>query len=189
MCRVSKEITMYSRRLTRAILLLVVSSQSAFALGRASDASVTVLAHGPAGLRIDGKSRELSVEDDGTTVTFKVPLAPIDTGIGLRNRHMRESLEAERFPVASLRIRRSEIAFPRDGAPTQGTVKGELTLHGQSHPALVRYQASRDGTGKVRVHGSLHLDLRDFAVNRPSYLGVTVAPEVEITVEAVLEDA
>jgi polyisoprenoid-binding protein YceI len=180
---------MCSRRFTTAILLLVASAPTAFALGRASDASVTVLAHGPAGLRVDGKSRELSVEDDGTTLTFKVPLAPIDTGIGLRNRHMRESLEAERFPVALLRVPKAEIAFPRDGAPTQGTVRGELTLHGQSHPALVRYQASRDGTGKVRVHGSLHLDLRDFAVNRPSYLGVTVAPEVEITVEAVLEDA
>jgi len=180
---------MCSRRITSAILLLVVSSQPVFALGRASDASVTVLAHGPAGLRIDGRSRELSVEDDGATVTFKVPLAPIDTGIGLRNRHMRESLEAERFPVASLRVRRSVIAFPRDGAPTQGTVRGELTLHGQSHSSVVRYQASRDGTGKVRVRGSLQLDLRDFGVNRPSYLGVTVAPEVEIAVEALLEDA
>jgi len=179
---------MRTRKLIAAILLLVASAQPVFALGRPSEAAITVLAHGPAGLRIDGKSRELAVEDDGTTLIFNVPLAPIDTGIGLRNRHLRECLEAERYPIASLRVSRGEIAFPADGAPAEGTVKGELTLHGQSHPSTVRYQASRDGGGKIRVHGSLQLDLRDFGVNRPSYLGVTVAPEVEITVEALLEE-
>jgi len=30
-----------------------------------------------------------------------VPLAPIDTGIGLRNRHLRESLEVDKFPDAT----------------------------------------------------------------------------------------
>lgn len=89
---------MYARRLIAALFLLSASVQTAFALRRASDAAVTVLAHGPAGLRIAGNSRELSFEDDGTTLTFKVPLASIDTGIGLRNRHLRNHAPSSAYP-------------------------------------------------------------------------------------------
>ena len=99
------------------ISLLVTSSVVEGAPGLQREGDVTVLAHGPAGLLIEGKSTAVSLEDEPSALLFKVPLAPIDTGIGLRNRHLRESLEVDKFPDATLRVIRSDLKFPKEGSP------------------------------------------------------------------------
>jgi polyisoprenoid-binding protein YceI len=174
--------------LTALFLFIAVATQTALAVSRPSESSVTVLAHGPAGLRIEGKSATLSFEEDASELTFRVPLAPIETGIGLRDRHLREMLEAEKFPAAVLRVPRSGLSFPADQAPTEGTARGELNLHGQSRPVQVQYRAEMGKAGVTKVRGSMRIDMRDFEIKSPSYLGVTVAPEVEVKVELSLEE-
>jgi polyisoprenoid-binding protein YceI len=99
---------------------------------------VTVLARGPGGLRIEGKSTEVSLAEEASALLFKVRLATIDTGIGLRNRHLREFLEVDKFPDATLRVRRADLEFPKEGSPVESQVTGELMLHGHSRPVLVR---------------------------------------------------
>jgi len=88
--------------LTGFFLVVALLTQGAMALSRTGESSVTVLAHGPAGLRIEGRSSDVSLEEDASVLTFRVPIAPIETGIGLRDRHLRETLEAEKFPAAIL---------------------------------------------------------------------------------------
>jgi polyisoprenoid-binding protein YceI len=173
--------------LTGAFLLVAILTQGAMALARSGESSVIVLAHGPAGLRIEGKSSDVSLEEDASGLTFKVPLAPIETGIGLRNRHLREMLEAEKFPIAILRVARGDLIFPREHQPAEGTAKGELTLHGQSRAVEVYYHAETGAGGITQVRGSLQLDIREFEIKSPSYLGVTVAPEVEVKVALAVE--
>ena len=68
---------------TGFFLVVSVVGQGAIALSRAGESSVTVLARGPAGLRIEGKSSQIDFEEDASALTFKVPIAPIETGIGL----------------------------------------------------------------------------------------------------------
>ncbi len=53
----------------------------------------------------------------------------------------------------------------------------------------VRYRAERGAAGVTRVHGSVQLDMRDFEIKSPSYLGVSVTPQVEVTVEMAVEGA
>jgi polyisoprenoid-binding protein YceI len=170
------------KNLLTTLFLLVSVAQGALALTR-NQGEVTVHAHGPAGLRIEGKSAEVSLEEEASALVFRVPLAPIDTGIGLRNRHLREALEAEKFPTASLRVARASLTVPTDAAPLfEGTATGELTLHGQVRPVSVRYRAQRVA-GITSVQGSLRIDVTEFGVQLPSYLGITVAPEVEVDVD------
>src|SRR5439155_17165487 len=72
--------------LTGFFLVLAVLTEGAIALSSTKgNNSVTVLARGPAGLRIEGKGSEVSLEEDDSALTFKVPLAPIETGISLRD--------------------------------------------------------------------------------------------------------
>jgi len=175
--------------LTGLFLAIAVLTQGALALSRSGEGSVTVLAHGPAGLRIEGKSAQVSVDEDAAWLAFKVPIGPIETGIDLRDRHLREMLEAEKFPAAVLRVSRSDLTFPKQSEPAEGIAKGELTLHGRSRPVEVRYRAELGKGGVTKVRGSLQLDLRDFQIKSPSYLGVAVAPEVEVKVELALEGA
>src|SRR5215468_11045533 len=116
------------QNLLTSLFLIVCAAQTALAPVRSE---VTVLARGPAGLRIEGKSAEVSVDDETSALVFRVPIAPIDTGIGLRNRHLREALEAEKYPAAMLRVLREGLAVPRQGAPVENaTAPGELSLHG-----------------------------------------------------------
>jgi polyisoprenoid-binding protein YceI len=133
-------------------------------------------------LRIEGRSSEISVEEQEAVLTFKVPLAPLATGIDLRDRHLRGYLEAEKFPVASLRVARAGLAVPKEGEAVEGSATGELTLHGQSRPVTVRYRSERTGP-LASVQGSMDLDIRDFGIKVPSYLGVQVAPQVEVKVQ------
>src|SRR5712664_236170 len=174
---------------TGFFLVVSVVGQGAIALSRAGESSVTVLARGPAGLRIEGKSSQTDFEEDASALTFKVPIAPIETGIGLRDRHLRETLEADKFPAAILRVSRSELTFPNEDDAAAGTAQGDLTLHGRSRPVQVRYRAERGAAGVTRVHGSVQLDMRDFEIKSPSYLGVSVTPQVEVTVEMAVEGA
>jgi len=175
--------------LTGALLLVAVLTQGAMALSRWGQSSVTILAHGFAGVRIEGKSTDVSLDQDASALTFKMPLAPIETGIGLRDRHLREILEAEKFPAAILRISRSDLIFPRGHQPVEGTAKGELTLHGHSRPVEVSYHAEAGAAGITEVRGSLQIDMRDFDIKAPSYLGVTVAPDVQVKLEMSVEGA
>jgi len=179
---------MHTRSLFSGMFLLVaVLTEAAIALSHPRESSLTVLAHGPAGLRIEGKSADVLVEEDASALTFKVPIAPIDTGIGLRDRHLREMLEAEKFPDVILRIPLSELTFPKERQPAEGTAKGDLTLRGQSRPVEVHYRAELAAGGVTKVQGALQLDIRDFEIKSPSYLGVTVAPVVEVKVELAMD--
>src|SRR5258708_38457505 len=148
---------MSARNLLTSLLVASSVVQGALALQREVD--ITVLAHGPAGLRIEGKSTAVSLEDEPSALLFKVPLAPIDTGIGLRNRHLRESLEVDKFPDATLRVMRADLKFPKEGSPVESQVTGELLLHGHTRPVPVRYRAERRAGGLTRTPGSLQLDL------------------------------
>ena len=176
--------------LTGFFLVLAVLTEGAIALSSTKgNNSVTVLARGPAGLRIEGKGSEVSLEEDDSALTFKVPLAPIETGISLRDVHLHQMLEADKYPAATLRISRSQLTFPREREPVERTAEGELTLHGQSRTVKVHYRAELGAGGVTKVRGSFQLDMRDFDIKAPSYLGVSVAPKVEVSVELALTGA
>jgi polyisoprenoid-binding protein YceI len=176
---------MSARNLLTSLLVASSVVQGAPALQREGD--VTVLAHGPAGLRIEGKCKDVSLEDQPSVLLFKVALAPIDTGIGLRNRHLRESLEVDKFPDATLRVMRADLKFPKEGSRVESQVTGELTLHGRSRSVPVHYRAERRHGGPTQIVGSLQLDMRDFQIVPPSYLGVAVSPDVEVDINLTVD--
>lgn len=148
---------------------------------RVDEAKVTFAARGTAGFKLAGTTDQLSVRDDGANLTFTVPLKTVKTGIDLRDRHMNEKyLETQKFPDATLVLPRAALKVPaRDGETTQGEVTGTLTLHGVTRDQTVRYTAQRVG-GAQRVSASFKMNFRDHGVNVPSYLGVTVKPDVEV---------
>jgi polyisoprenoid-binding protein YceI len=134
---------------------------------------------GPAGLNIDGKTSDVAVADDGTTITITVQLANLDTGVGLRNDHTKKALEATKFPTVTLAVPRSALKFPAAGAESSGDAKGQMTIHGVTKDVAFHYAAKLAGD-TYSVTGSTRINMNDFGVNAPSYLGVTVKPDVDI---------
>jgi len=112
-------------------------------------------------------------------------LATIDTGIGLRNQHLREKyLEVAKgkgFDKAVL----SEIQLnDAEGEAFEGRTAftGTLLLHGVKHPVEGTAEVRREGPGR-RVRAEFPLLVTDFGITPPEYLGVGVASKLLVKVQ------
>lgn len=167
-----------SRSMTLGVLLVVASVATAAhaELGEPRDADIRFEAAGPAGLRIVGKTSAVELAERQGTVALAVPLASIDTGISLRNRHMREHLDAAHFPRAELLVARAAVE-PQGTGSREGEASATFRVHGKERPVVLHFHTERAGSG-LRVDGSFRIDLRDYDVRVPSYLGATVKPDI-----------
>ena len=152
-------------------------------------ASARFHATGPAGLKIEGTTAEMSLKDDDTTLTIVVHLASFDTGIALRNRHMREKyLQVDKYPDAVLTVTKASVSLPAEGNPTTADAPGKLALHGKEQATSIHYEIVRHGE-TLEVVGKLALNINDYGIETPSYLGVSVKPAVEVDVRFVVGQA
>jgi polyisoprenoid-binding protein YceI len=168
--------------LLRAAVLVFAATLplvAAAKLKKTGESSTSFKVAGPAGLTIEGKTADMTTADDGTTVTITVPLANVKTGIGLRDDHTKKALEADKYPTTTLAVPRASLKFPAVGADSSGDAKGKMTLHGVTKDVTFRYAAKNQG-GTISVTGSTHINMNDFGINAPSYLGVTVKPDVDV---------
>jgi polyisoprenoid-binding protein YceI len=171
-------------RASAALMSVLLTSRVGDA--RLSKSRADSVAHcratGPAGMTIDGNTRDVAVSDDGTTVTIRVTLTTLDTGIALRNDHMRNKyLEVARFPDAVVTVPRTSLAIPAEGQSRSADVTGTLALHGVSRPVTLHYVASAKA-GTLTVKGSTSFNMNDYGISVPTYLGITVRPKVDIDV-------
>jgi polyisoprenoid-binding protein YceI len=166
---------------TRLTLAIVTLSAAAALAGwtKEGDAQATFSGSGPAGFKIDGKTPDVSVKDDGKNFMVAVNLKTLTTGIGLRDSHMREKyLEVEKFPEATLSVPLSSIKL-EDGKVNEAEAKGTFSVHGKSKEVSFKYKANCKAS-VCDIEGSLPLNMKEFDVNVPSYLGVTVKPDITI---------
>lgn len=115
-------------------------------------------------------------------------LSTIDTGIALRNQHLKENYldvaKGEGFNKAVL----SEIKLPDvSGETFDGTTPftGTLLLHGVKKPVAGTVEIHSEGTSR-RVRAEFPVIITDFAIEPPMYLGVGVGSKllVKVTVTA-----
>jgi polyisoprenoid-binding protein YceI len=160
--------------------LLTLAAQAAAPALQVSESEVLFLAHASFGMRIEGRTKDLTAVTAPDALEFQVQLATLQTGIPLRDRHMREEyLQVQTYPVARLRIPRASV--PKPDAGDSGTCRGELTLHGQTHPVDVLFHLRR--AAGYEVTASMQVDMREFGIASPKYMGVSVKPEVEVSVD------
>jgi polyisoprenoid-binding protein YceI len=132
---------------------------------------------------------------DSAAVHFEVDLASLDTGIAMRNRHMRENhLETLKYPKAI--FDGAAIRGPRDAALTAGKlvpldVEGTFTLHGVSRRIRITVQTTyqpNDG-GRIAFQTRFPVLLSDYAISRPQFLFLKLAEAQEVRVSGVARAA
>lgn len=161
--------------------LLTVSAAGYAALTSASDAHITFGAAGPAGFKIEGTTNELAVSEGGGNVVVTVPLGNLSTGISLRDHHMKEKyLEVGKYPAAVLTVSRAALKMPASGEQQEADVPATLALHGQTRSVTVHYSAKGDG-GAFATQGRFHINMNEYGITVPSYLGVTVKPDIDVS--------
>ena len=116
--------------------------------------------------------------------SLAVNLRTLDTGIGLRNKHLRENyLEVEKgagFDTATL----SQIdlkGFTPEDLDGKGTFTGLLTLHGVTKSVTGTAEIHQVGAS-LRVKAAFPVNLPDYSIAKPRYLGVGVKDTVQVEV-------
>ena len=77
---------------------------------------------------------------------------------------------------------REKLFFITASGDLAADASGVLKLHGKTKPVPFHYLAKRSGPQMI-VSGTLHLNMNDFGIEVPSYLGITVKPDVEVAVQ------
>lgn len=152
-------------------------------LARTGTPQVAFHASGPAGMKIVGQTSDLDVDDQGAKIVIKVPLRNLTTGIALRDDHMRNKyLQIGSYPNAELSVDRASIHFPNGDGNASGDATGTMAIHGKTKNVSFHYNVVRTG-GSLHVGGTTKLDIRDYGIDVPSYLGVTVKPDIDVEVQ------
>jgi hypothetical protein len=112
-----------------------------------------------------------------------VDLSTLDSGIGLRNTHMRDNYlevgKGEGFSHAVLK----DIVLTGDPATVNGVTAFTATLlvHGVDRPVRGDARLTRTGD-RVRVEASFPVVLPEHEIPKPRYLGVGVRDQVQVKV-------
>lgn len=108
----------------------------------------------------------LDPEDPATAmITLTIESASIDTGIGMRDKHLRSAdfLDVARFPTIAFESQRVEVVGRR------ATVAGQLTLHGVTREIVVPVDVRFFDNALVAT-GEFQLNRRDYGINYSSFL-------------------
>jgi len=114
----------------------------------------------------------------------RVDLQTLETGIGIRDRHMRDTyLEVNKAPdfgvatIEQIRIQKLEGKTPFNAT---------LVLHGQRKEISGTAELKPQG-GRIRIQAHFPIHVSQFAIAKPTYLGVGVKDELQVTVTMTME--
>ena len=124
---------------------------------------------------------------DGTDYAgeLRVDLATLDSGIGLRNSHLRDNyLEVVRGPEFQSAVLSGLVLddpLPAGASRHETGFSGMLALHGVQRPIEGEAELRRRD-GRMQVEATFSISLDAFDIPPPRYLGVGVRDTVEVTV-------
>ena len=171
-----------------AIVLSTVAAAPADAADayKVSSGEVTVMCPLTVGGSFEAKTKNLSgdvtpASDEQGAVrgALKVELQTLETGISVRDRHMKNNyLEVEKGPeFSSATI--DDIRVEKLEGKTVFT--GVLSLHGQKRKVTGAAELQQKD-GKVRVQAQFSVKVSEFEIPAPTYLGVGVRDEIQVKV-------
>lgn len=110
---------------------------------------------------------------------LSVDLRTLKTGIGMRDRHMRNNyLEVEKAPGFDTATIEDIQIEKLDG---KTSFNGTLVLHGERKPISGSATIARQGGG-YRIEAEFPVKVSEFNIPKPSYLGVGVQDQIRIKI-------
>jgi polyisoprenoid-binding protein YceI len=143
----------------------------------------------PSLLHINGKgtapSGDLQIDGTKVTGTLTADLTTLDSGISLRDHHMKEKyLEVGKFPNATLKVK--DVTLPATwtmATPevTDQPFKGLLTMHGVEKPIEGTFSITKAGAG-ISTSAKFNVQLSNYGIEIPKYLGITIKDDVPVEI-------
>lgn len=116
-------------------------------------------------------------------IYFEVDLNSLDTGIGLRNRHMRENyLHTDKFPFTHYK---GKITGSKRKDDTTYTVvtDGMISIHGIEKPLSVQGTITKTGENGFRIMTTFQVKLSDFNIEIPSIMFYKINETIELVLD------
>lgn len=137
---------------------------------------------------VDGITKKVSgtvvVDEENvaaSSVTLSVDLASLDTGIGMRDSEMRDTLGTSRFPAAVFKS--TAVIGPAAVAAGQQVdlkLAGDFSLHGVTRRINVPVRVTLVSPNRVQATGRFVIRMTDYDITVPDKLIVSVANEVTV---------
>ena len=117
-----------------------------------------------------------------SSVQININVDSLDTGVGLRNKEMRERyLETTKFGTATFKS--ISVAGPTSiapNAPADINVTGDLTLHGITKRMTIPVRVVLIPDGRIHATTDFKIHMPDFGIAVPHNVLVTVNDEVPV---------
>lgn len=136
-----------------------------------------------------GESNQLNglLDLNKNLMDFYLDLNTIKTGIGLRDRHMRENyLETKKFPFAEFTGKLSTIPDLEEGQKSEVSTMGLFKIHGVEKEIEVKGHLTRIKSDQIQLEASFKVLLSDYMIDIPKVMFYELAEEQEVTISAVL---
>ncbi len=123
---------------------------------------------------------EIKIENNQVSGHSSFQLEALSTGIGLRDRHMKEKyLEVPKFAESTFIYKK--LVLPQDFKGDKIPFEGVLKLHGIEKPVTGIVKSEKKDSKLILEH-QFKIKISDFAITLPKYMSVTMKEEVEILV-------
>jgi polyisoprenoid-binding protein YceI len=123
--------------------------------------------------KVDGKA--MLAPDGRAQVIVRVPVESFDSGNVNRDAHMKEAVDAARFPFVELKALAEGLiapaAFP---ATVKKNFKAQLSFHGETKVFEIPVEIAWEAPDRVRGTTTFNISLEAFKVQRPSLMMVKV---------------
>lgn len=137
-----------------------------------------------------GKSSQLQglLDLEKNLLDFYLDLNTLKTGIGLRDRHMRDNyLETKKYPFAEFTGSILNLPSLVPGETKSVVAKGKIKIHGVERPIEVPGTLKMVSQSEILLETSFTLLLGDFKIAIPSVVFYELAEEQVLTLRASLK--
>ncbi len=130
----------------------------------------------------DGQDLKVDSLPSKSELYFEVQLDGLDTGIGLRNRHMRENyLETDKYPLAKYSGQITKV----ENSPDRGliiTAEGKFSVHGVERPMTISGVIT-PGENAYHVKSDFEIKLPDFNIKIPSLMFLKINEIIKVALD------
>jgi polyisoprenoid-binding protein YceI len=136
--------------------------------------------------RVEGKA--VITPDGKAQVMVRVPVESFDTDNTNRDAHMKESVEAARYPMVELKAVADGMAPPASFPSTvKKTWKVQLVFHGVKQIFDVPVEVVWRDASTAQAKAEFHISLESYKIERPSLLFVKVDDDLGISADLVFK--
>ncbi|WP_339865321.1 YceI family protein [uncultured Algoriphagus sp.] len=127
------------------------------------------------------------IDLDQNLLDFYLDLNTLKTGIGLRDKHMRDNyLETEEFPFAEFTGKMNSVPMLSIGSKSPVTAIGTFKIHGVEREIEVKGTVNKNAKGELELEAEFDLLLSDFSIPIPKLVFYELAENQKVTIKATL---